>query len=279
MLKSDVLWPKSRRFKSKTEWEPIGFFSEALCNSLYFDLKLGFFSSTAINVLSDGFAAFLYNGGKMRMIINDILSAEDKETIVKAKSDDVFLSAFNLEDIQNIKEVLSERGTHFFECLSWLIRNNRLEIKIIRPIDSCGISHSKIGVFSDAINKVAFDGSCNFSRTALIENQESISAFCDWDGESDDVRVSDIVKEFELTFSEQDDTVEYLEVSELQSRIINNFENKEVEELLKDEEQIIKKNIDGNLPLTVVSALLRTQNRIKAIIEKISQEKRAQALN
>ena len=104
MLKSDVLWPKSRRFKSKTEWEPIGFFSEALCNSLYFDLKLGFFSSTAINVLSDGFAAFLYNGGKMRMIINDILSAEDKETIVKAKSDDMFLSAFDLEDIQNIKE-------------------------------------------------------------------------------------------------------------------------------------------------------------------------------
>ena len=273
MLKSDVLWPKSRRFKSKTEWEPIGFFSEALCNSLYFDLKLGFFSSTAINVLSDGFATFLYNGGKMRMIINDILSAEDKETIVKAKSDDVFLSAFDLEDIQNIKEVLSERGTHFFECLSWLIRNNRLEIKIIRPIDGHGISHSKIGVFSDAINKVAFDGSCNFSRTALIENQESISAFCDWDGESDDVRVSDIVKEFELTFSEQDDTVEYLEASELQSRIINNFENKEVEELLKDEEQIIKKNIDRNLPLTVVSALLRTQNRIKSIIEKISQEK------
>ena len=81
MLKSNVLWPESRRFKSRTEWEPIGFFSEALCNSTLFDLKLGFFSSSAINILADGFASFLYNGGQMRMIINDILSEEDKNAI------------------------------------------------------------------------------------------------------------------------------------------------------------------------------------------------------
>ncbi|KAA4746868.1 DNA repair helicase, partial [Bacteroides fragilis] len=84
MLKSDVIWPNSRRFKSRTEWEPLGFFSEALCNSTQFDLKLGFFSSSAINVLADGFATFLYNGGKMRMIINDILSTEDKRAIIVA---------------------------------------------------------------------------------------------------------------------------------------------------------------------------------------------------
>lgn len=43
MLKTDVIWPKSRRFMSRTEWEPLGFFSEALCNSTTFDIKLGFF--------------------------------------------------------------------------------------------------------------------------------------------------------------------------------------------------------------------------------------------
>ena len=73
MLKDDVIWPKSRRFKSRSEWEPVGFFSESLCNATLFDIKLGFFSSSAINVLSDGFAVFLYNGGKMRMVINDVL--------------------------------------------------------------------------------------------------------------------------------------------------------------------------------------------------------------
>lgn len=49
MLKNDVKWPNSRRYKSHGEWEPIGFFSDCLCNATRFDLKLGFFSSSAIN--------------------------------------------------------------------------------------------------------------------------------------------------------------------------------------------------------------------------------------
>ena len=87
MLKSNVVWPDSRRFKSRSEWEPIGFFSEALCNATQFDLYLGFFSSSAINVLADSFASFLYQGGKMRMIINDILSSDDKHVMMVSESD------------------------------------------------------------------------------------------------------------------------------------------------------------------------------------------------
>ena len=64
----------------------------------------------------------------------------------------------------------------FFDCLAWLIRNNRLEIKIIAPKDSVGISHTKSGIFFDGVNIVAFDGSCNFSRTALVNNIESLTA-------------------------------------------------------------------------------------------------------
>ena len=85
MLKNDVIWPDHRQFDSKTEWEPIGFFSECLCNSTSFDLMLGFFSSSAIEVLADGFALFLYHGGKMRLIINDILTEVDKKFIEKGK--------------------------------------------------------------------------------------------------------------------------------------------------------------------------------------------------
>ena len=76
MLKSNIIWPEHRRYKSRTEWEPIGFFSDCLCNATYFDLMLGFFSSSAISVLANGFAVFLYNGGKMRLIVNDILTDE-----------------------------------------------------------------------------------------------------------------------------------------------------------------------------------------------------------
>jgi hypothetical protein len=88
MLKTDIIWPEHRRYKSRTEWEPVGFFSDCLCNSKQFDLMLGFFSSSAINILSYGFAIFLYNGGKMRLIINDILSEEDRDFIARGVSED-----------------------------------------------------------------------------------------------------------------------------------------------------------------------------------------------
>ena len=112
---------------SRTEWEPLGFFSEALCNATTFDIKLGFFSSSAINVLADGFAAFLYNGGRMRLIINDVLSEEDRNAIVVGESE-VNTPYFDLNAIDCISYTLSKRDKHFFECLSWLIKNERIEI-------------------------------------------------------------------------------------------------------------------------------------------------------
>ena len=87
MLKTDISYPNHRRYKSRTEWEPVGFFSDCLCNSTRFDLMLGFFSSTAINVLADGFASFLYNGGSMNLIVNDILTEQDRNAIAKSEQD------------------------------------------------------------------------------------------------------------------------------------------------------------------------------------------------
>lgn len=43
MLKTDIIWPEHRRYKSRTEWEPIGFFSDCLCNATHFDLMLDSF--------------------------------------------------------------------------------------------------------------------------------------------------------------------------------------------------------------------------------------------
>ena len=116
MLKTDIIWPNHRRYKSRTEWEPIGFFSDCLCNATNFDLMLGFFSSSAINVLSYGFASFLYNGGKMRLIINNILTTQDKDAIINGQRHSI-VKAYDLTDIQNIHETLSTRDKHFFECL------------------------------------------------------------------------------------------------------------------------------------------------------------------
>lgn len=272
MLK-EVHFPPHRRFKSGTEWEPIGFFSDCLCNSSQFDLMLGFFSSSAINILADGFASFLYNGGKMNLIINDILTEQDKIAIANGELDTP-IPFFDITDIERLKKTLSERDTHFFECLTWLIRNNRLDIKIIAPISGVGISHTKTGVFSDGVNKVGFDGSCNFSRSALIDNIESIIVSCDWDGNTSSATIVEIKNEFELVFSGEDKNVIFVPADKVKTQIVNSFQHKELKDLLEEEYKFIQQDIaNKSLPKSVIKALDRAKNKVEVQIEKINKQR------
>lgn len=270
MLKTNVIWPRSRRFQSHSEWEPVGFFSEGLCNASTFDLKLGFFSSSAINVLCDGFAYFIYNGGRMRLIINDLLSEQDKRSVNEGLSGKP-LPAFNLNDIGALKNTLSARDKHFFNCLAYLIRHDRIAIKIIAPKGNTGIAHTKCGLFGDGINRVAFDGSCNFSRTALLDNIESITAFCDWDGGNDIFKINDIGEDFIRTFDEKDENVIYVEPQDIKTRIVDVFGQKNVCELLEEEKELVAAQTSTVVSTTVKGFLVRARERVEAAIDKIEE--------
>lgn len=270
MLKSDVLWPESRRFRSHSDWEPLGFFSEGLCNATCFDLKLGFFSSSAISLLCDGFAFFLYNGGRIRLIVNDVLSEQDKDAIIRGNTGGA-LPCFDLKDISSLKSALSDRDRHFFDCLAWLIRNERINVVVISTADGRGVAHTKCGLFSDGINKVAFDGSCNFSRTAVIDNCESISAFCDWDGGNDVYKIADIENDFNLTFEGKDSSVRYLDPEKIKNGITGTFERKELEELLNDELKLGAEGNCGSLSMVAQGYLARARKKVEAAVTAMAR--------
>lgn len=233
---------------------------------------LGFFSSSAINVLADGFASFLYNGGRMNLIVNDILTEQDKAAIANGKLDTP-IPFFDISDIEKLKNTLSERDVHFFECLAWLIRNNRLEIRIVAPKDGIGISHTKTGIFSDGVNKVGFDGSCNFSRSALIDNIESLTAFCDWDGNPASATIDKIKGEFELVFGGKDENVVFVPIDKVKTRIVESFKDKELKDLLEDEYRIIQQDIaNKTLPKSVIKALDKAKNKVEIEIEKTKKQ-------
>ena len=277
MLK-DVTYPAHRRFKSRTQWEPVGFFSECLCNATEFDLMLGFFSSSAINVLSDGFATFLYNGGRMKLIINDILTDQDKEAFANGKLDN--LPFFDITDLEKLKTTLSERDTHFFECLSWLIKNDRLEVKIVAPKEGIGISHTKTGVFDDGHDFVAFDGSCNFSRTALVDNIESLTVSCEWDGNIEAEKARDIKEDFEMVFNGKDETVVYKTTEQVRTKLVESFKDKTLSSLLEDEYKLIEQHTqEKNLPSSIKNALEKAKQRVSIAINKIKEEKKNNSHN
>lgn len=262
MLKS-ILFPSHRRYKSGTEWEPVGFFSECLCNSTKFDLMLGFFSSSAIRILSSGFAVFLYNGGRMRMVINNLLSPKDKQTIIDGQNNN-FPDLFDLTDIFSIQYNLSEEGIHFFECLAWLISNKRIEIKIVQPKGHEGIAHTKFGLFSDENNSVSFEGSCNFTKAALVDNIESFSVSCDWDGEIFKSQIKNIESDFERAFKEEDKSLNYINAEQVKGQISNTFGGKDLETLLEQEKQLSHFMIRPH----VASAIDAAQKKVSEIAKK-----------
>ncbi|NLM67133.1 MAG: DEAD/DEAH box helicase family protein [Enterococcus sp.] len=272
MLKSNVHWSPHRQYKSKTEWEPLGFFSDCLCNSTRFDLILGFFSSSAIRTLADAFALFLYNGGTMRLIINNILSPQDKNSIIAASNDNLTLP-FDLTNIEKLRDTLSTGDKHFFECLSWLIANKRIDIKIIVIRNEQGIAHTKEGIFSDGQNFVAFNGSCNFTQTALIGNKESIFVSCDWDSEPDKNRVNYSIEEFEKTFSGKDDSVIYVEPTEIITNIEKVFGDKSIEELLKQEERLLCEK-SKVVRTSIKKVLVKVNKKIEKIIQEAKEEEK-----
>lgn len=269
---NEISYPPHRRYRSRTQWEPVGFFSECLCNATQFDLMLGFFSSSAINVLADGFASFLYNGGRMRLVINDILTEQDKAAFANGTLDT--LPFFDLTDLEKLKSTLSERDAHFFECLSWLIKNDRLEVKIVAPKEGIGISHTKSGIFGDGEDCVAFDGSCNFSRTALIDNIESLTVSCEWDGSIEAEKARDIKEDFETVFNGKDESVVYMTTEQVRTRLIDGFKDKSLTALLEDEYKLIERHIkEKDLPLSVKHALEKAKQRVSAAIDKLKEEK------
>lgn len=272
MLKSNIIWPTHKQFKSNSDNEPIDFFSSCLTNSFHFDLMLGFFSSSAIRVLSSGFAIFLYNGGKMRLIINNILSSDDKETLIRAKENEN-LPFFDLSNIEELKKTLSKKDEHFFNCIAWLIAEKRIDIKVVSPKGSHGICHTKFGVFKDGVNTVGFNGSCNFSKTALLYNIESIDSFTDWDGDISKAKINNTKKTFDKTFSGEDVNVNYVDAEDIIESIYNEFGNKDLKDLLDQEELLITSQRENQkIRPTVQYALEKAQNSLYSAIAKYKKE-------
>ena len=77
----EVDWAEDGTYRPGEYHSPEKFFDDCLHNSNEFDLQLGYFSSAAISVLADGFASFISTGGKMRLVINHIVSENDKDAI------------------------------------------------------------------------------------------------------------------------------------------------------------------------------------------------------
>ena len=223
-------------YSSGEKESPVSFFSQALSNSVRFDLGLGFFSSASINVLNYGFAKFISNGGRMRLYINQFLSDEDFRALTSSPST---IEEKVIQDFHALLKVLSKRNEHFFNCLSYLIYTDRISIRIVIP-KTGGIAHQKFGIFTDADgDQVAFNGSLNMTASALLsKNIETISCIFSWKGGEDAIQEYEEV--FKRFFEGNDENVTVIPAERLTKEIVKAFPSKEEKQLIEDEEELSK---------------------------------------
>jgi superfamily II DNA or RNA helicase len=245
MLKN-IQYPESREYRTGTKFEPYQFYLESLLNSNSADLLLGYFSSSAINVLSLGFAYFLYNGGTMRLIINHVVSNKDSSILQEANSNYVTDYSSHLKDFDLLKVTLDEYGQHFFKCLAWLIANKKIEIIIIKPKKGRGIAHYKSGIFRDNKQQVKFKASCNFTASGLLVNLEELDIKLSWDGERERISIKEQDQYFNNIIEKKFDEVQYVDYTNL---VINDIQDKfdgfSLESLIAESKMLRdKKNIN-----------------------------------
>lgn len=212
--------------------EPKDFFTEALIESCNFDLGLGFFSSSGIRSLSYGFALFIANGGKMRVVMNHILSKEDKEVIENGQKHLIEDFEDNiLCDIKKLIETLSKEDEQFFRCLSYLISVDR--IKFLATISTKGgLGHDKYGIFKDEKgNKVAFIGSANFSQSALELNGETITVFT---SPNDDNRIAEYQTLFDQSWENDTPHLIHIPIKHVKTFIREKFPEAPLTNLIEE---------------------------------------------
>ena len=236
----EVDWAEDGTYRPGEFNSPEKFFNDCLENSKEFDLQLGYFSSATISVLADGFATFISNGGRMRLVINHIVSEEDKEAISKGLHGGI-IDCFDLTNFETLRQTFDEYQQQFFECLAFLIYDKRIDIRIIKPRNKKCIAHTKSGQFRDGDSTTSFTGSANFTISGLFNNLEEIKI-----DRSDSVdkmvqnRIAGQREEFDSIMNGKKRNIEYLSPENLISAIQSNFGDKNIEELLDVEKKLRK---------------------------------------
>lgn len=234
----EVDWAEDGTYRPGEYYSPEKFFNDGLRNSDEFDLQLGYFSSAAISVLAEGFATFIANGGRMRLVINQIVSEADKKAINKGVNGTV-IDCFDLTDFESLRQTFDEYQQQFFDCLAFLIHHKRIDIRIIRPRNRKGIAHTKSGQFRDGDSVTSFTGSANFTISGLFNNLEEIKIDR---SDSLDVmirkRIQNQREEFDAIMNRQKNGIEYLSADKLETAITTSFKDKDIDELLDVERKL-----------------------------------------
>lgn len=149
------------------------FYVPALERSIQYDRIAGYFDSGSLAAAGNGIEALVENDGRMRLIVGAQLQPKDRP-VLEALANDLDENLTDLDD-----ETLDQQ----LQLLAWLLREDRLELKIAVPSrGEWGIFHPKVGIFRDEEeNWLSFEGSINETAGGWTRNYERFKVHRSWD--------------------------------------------------------------------------------------------------
>jgi superfamily II DNA or RNA helicase len=140
------------------------------------DCMVGFFSSNVLASLAPGLATYIAGSeNSFRLIVSPLLRAEDRAAI-----EDGIKSAQEVADklLEELIVTEDQLQRHTLKCLSWLLRQQRIEIKVALMKDA--LFHPKVWLFENANDVLVAHGSSNVTYAGIRKNIEQIAISRSW---------------------------------------------------------------------------------------------------
>ena len=162
---------------------------------------MGFFSSEILVSLAPGLATFVNcSNGSLRLIISPLLRTEDREAIVEGVAAPEDIASTALEGFVVTESAVAQ---HTLKCLTWLLHNGRIEIKIALMQDA--LFHPKVWLFREGDDVIAAHGSSNMTYAGVQKNIEQISISKSWEDANQHYITEKFCEEFKQLWANQDE--------------------------------------------------------------------------
>lgn len=182
--------------------------------------SVGFFSSSALNFISNGILELARHGGRIYLATSPKLSDEDIFAIQAGyKAREIIEKQF-VSEVQTTLKLLSDENA---KMLYMLIKEEILEIKIVTR--SNGIYHDKLALLEDFDgNIIACVGSNNETGFGYSYNYEKIRIYKSWN--DTEGRIADESSEFDSIWSNSNsDLVVYDFMDAFKKEVFNRISN------------------------------------------------------
>jgi len=263
----DLDFNEDGEYESSGSNIPLEFYLKTFPIAKKIDIFLGYYSSYVFKFLAPVMARFIYNGGEMRIITNEFLSVNDKNHLIENKSNLNNNFIKYLHESKRIDEVLYPESQHFYDCLKYLMNENRLKIKpvIFTKSGLEGLVHRKQMILFDGQDYISTNGSINFSVTAIIRNDESFSLSLPWESKKDSNRTRKRKDLFESVFLNKNPDYREVNSSEIITDIDKIANEKELYQLISDSKKL---KISNFLPKKIQVLIEDSKNELEKILKE-----------